>query len=179
MSWATRTKMALASIIFRHRVLNRWAHKQLPKTRMAAGVLLYDEDGRLLIVKPSYRHNWLVPGGIVENNESPWIAAQREVREEIGLEVSKLRLLVIDWRGSDDQYDESLHFIFEGGRLEKRQQSSIRCDGVEIVDYRFAAKEDAENLLDPNLARRIASCWDRHPDRPLIMNHGELDRDTI
>ena len=110
MSWATRTKMALASIIFRHRVLNRWAHKQLPKTRMAAGVLLYDEDGRLLIVKPSYRHNWLVPGGIVENNESPWIAAQREVREEIGLAVSKLRLLVIDWRGSDDQYDEKSAF---------------------------------------------------------------------
>lgn len=179
MSWTTQTKMALASIIFRHRVLNRWAHKQLPKKRSAACILLFDDDGRLLIVKPSYRHHWLVPGGIVENNESPWTAARREAHEETGLVIEQLRLVVIDWKSSDDQYDDSLHYVFDGGRLEKRQQSSIRCDGVEIVEHRFAPKEEALDLLDPDLARRIMQCWDHHLDRPLMMNRGEPDNDTL
>ncbi len=141
MSWTTRTKMALASIIFRHRVLNRWAHKQLPKKRMAATVMLFDEAGRLLLVKPSYRHDWLIPGGIVENNEPPWLAARRETAEEVSLCIDQLRLVAVDWRSTDDHYDDSLHFLFEGGhpvqrsagvdpmRRHRNRRLSIRDEG--------------------------------------------------
>ncbi|MGI9451938.1 MAG: NUDIX domain-containing protein, partial [Geminicoccaceae bacterium] len=90
-SWTARIKMALASVILRHRVLKRWAYKQLPKKRLASAVLLFDHAGRLLLVKPSYRDEWLIPGGLVEKNESPWTAARRETLEEIGVALDQLR----------------------------------------------------------------------------------------
>ncbi len=179
MSWTTRTKVALASIILRHRVLKRWAHKQLPKKRLAAGVLLFDHFDRLLLVKPSYRPDWLVPGGVVEKDESPWTAAKRETLEEVGLTLSQLRFLAMDWRSTDDDYDDSLHFLFDGGRLSQDQQASIACDGIEIVDYKFAGKEEAKSLLDPYLGRRIMPCWRDDLDRPLVLNRGEPDLDTF
>ncbi len=179
MSWTTRIKVGLASIIFRHRVLNRWAHKQLPRKRMAAGVLLFDEAGRLLLVKPSYRNYWLVPGGIVENDEPPWQAARRETLEEVGLELDQLRLVAMDWRSTDDRYDDSLHFLFDGGTLSSGQRASITCDGIEIVDHRFVSRDEARDLLNPHLMRRVLPCWQNDPGRPLIMNRGEPDPGTI
>lgn len=45
-------------------------------------------DGRILLVKPSYRNGWSVPGGLVGRRESPRDAARRELREEVGLDVA-------------------------------------------------------------------------------------------
>lgn len=179
MSFTARTKMALASIILRHRRLNRWVHKHLPKKRMAAAVMLFDDEGRLLLVKPCYRDDWLIPGGIVERNEPPWLAARRESSEEIGLELGRLRLVAMDWRSTDDHYDDSLHFLFCGGTLSSNQQAAITCDGVEIVEHCFATREEARTLLDPHLMRRIVPCWRDGLERPLIMNRGEQDPDTV
>jgi hypothetical protein len=50
---------------------------ELPKKRMAAGVLFRSADRRVLLVEPSYKPNWEIPGGIVEPDESPWAAAAR------------------------------------------------------------------------------------------------------
>jgi 8-oxo-dGTP diphosphatase len=36
---------------------------------MAAGVVLLDDEQRILIAKPTYRPTWLVPGGVVEDQE--------------------------------------------------------------------------------------------------------------
>ncbi|MGI9500694.1 MAG: NUDIX domain-containing protein [Geminicoccaceae bacterium] len=180
MSFSARAKVFLASLIFRQKVLNRWAHKGLPTKRLAAGVLLFDGEGRLLVLKTTYRKGWLVPGGIVERNESPWEGARREVREEIGLELDPLRFAAMDWRSSDDEYDDSLHFIFDGGVLSSDQQAAIRPDGFEIADYRFADRDEAKELLDPHLCRRIMIYLDRDADetRPLVLNRGAPDRQT-
>ena len=177
MSFTARAKVFLASLIFRQKVLNRWAHKRLPSKRLAACVLLFDDDDRLLVVKTTYRRNWLVPGGIVERNESPWQGARREVEEEIGIEVDRLHLAAMDWRSSDDEYDDSLHFVFDGGVLSAAQKAAIRADGIEIADYRFAERDEAEKLLDPHLWRRILPYWDQPAGQgtPLILNRGEPD----
>ena len=60
----------------------------LNRKRMAAGVLFRDHDGRVLLVEPSYKPNWEIPGGAVEADESPWAAASRELIEELGLDRS-------------------------------------------------------------------------------------------
>ncbi|MGI9509821.1 MAG: NUDIX domain-containing protein [Geminicoccaceae bacterium] len=180
MSFSARAKVILASLIFRQRVLNRWAHKRLPTKRLAACVLLFDEDDRLLVLKTTYRKSWLVPGGIVERNESPWEGARREVVEEIGIEIDRLAFAAMDWRSSDDEYDDSLHFVFDGGVLSQDQQAAIRPDGVEIATFRFAARDEAERLLEPHLWRRISPCWGRSASgaRPLVLNRGHGDGRT-
>ncbi len=129
------------------------------------------------MLETTYRKEWLVPGGIVERNESPWEGAKREVREEIGLELERLEFAAMDWRSSDDEYDDSLHFVFDGGVLSADQMNAIRADGVEIAGYRFADRAEAETLLEPHLCKRVMACWDRHADRPrpLILNRGTQD----
>ena len=62
-------------------------YKSLPKKRSGSSVLFLNEKGELLIVKPSYKSGWLPVGGTVDDSESPSVAAQRETREEIGLDL--------------------------------------------------------------------------------------------
>ena len=57
----------------------------LPRKRMGAAVLLSDHDGRVLLVEPTYKDYWEIPGGSVEADESPYTAVVREIREELGL----------------------------------------------------------------------------------------------
>ncbi|MGW1061169.1 NUDIX domain-containing protein [Micromonospora rubida] len=53
----------------------------LPRKRMAAGLLITDADERVLLVEPVYKAEWEIPGGCVEADESPHQAAIRECRE--------------------------------------------------------------------------------------------------
>jgi ADP-ribose pyrophosphatase YjhB (NUDIX family) len=53
----------------------------LPKKRISAGCLFFDDRGRLLVVNPTYKDTWEIPGGVVEENESPREAVIREVVE--------------------------------------------------------------------------------------------------
>ncbi|MFV2083087.1 NUDIX domain-containing protein [Micromonospora sp. LOL_021] len=70
----------------------------LPRKRMGSAVLLRDRDGRILLVEPTYKDYWELPGGVVEADESPYDAAVRELAEELGLAVTPGRLLVVDCR---------------------------------------------------------------------------------
>jgi 8-oxo-dGTP diphosphatase len=46
-------------------------------------VLFRDAAGRVLLVKPTYKNGWEIPGGYVDAGESPRAAAAREVKEEL------------------------------------------------------------------------------------------------
>ncbi|WP_055571018.1 NUDIX hydrolase, partial [Streptomyces prasinopilosus] len=52
---------------------------------VAAGVLLFDERDRVLLVDPTYKPGWEFPGGVVEPGEAPARAGMREVAEETGI----------------------------------------------------------------------------------------------
>lgn len=44
--------------------------ESLPKKRMGVGVLFFSGD-KILILKPTYKDYWLLPGGAIDLNESP------------------------------------------------------------------------------------------------------------
>lgn len=59
---------------------------------MKLGVLVYLEiDGKVLMIhrqkEDEHQHLWLAPGGKVEKNEAPVVAAIREYEEETGLHI--------------------------------------------------------------------------------------------
>lgn len=55
----------------------------LSRKRMAAGVLLRDVQGRVLLVEPPSKPNWKIPGGAVEADESPWAYLRHHDRDHI------------------------------------------------------------------------------------------------
>ncbi len=57
--------------------------RELPKKRVGSGVAIVDQEMRVLLVEPTYKETWEVPGGMVELDESPREAARRECFEEL------------------------------------------------------------------------------------------------
>ena len=53
-------------------------------------LVLVEEGERLLLIRPSYRRAWGLPGGLLRRREEPAVGAAREVREELGVRVEVL-----------------------------------------------------------------------------------------
>ena len=119
--------------------------------RVAAGVLFRDEADRILLVKPTYKDGWDIPGGYVEPGESPKQAAVREVEEELGLTQPIGRLLVVDWAPHPAEGDKLL-FIFDGGELGEDVRNLVieekEIDRVEFVDLAAAADRMPSRLIE-------------------------------
>ena len=77
---------------------------------MAAGALIFNEKEELIIVEPSYKSDWEIPGGGIEKNESPQEALIREIKEELGVDLDAAQLLLIHYQ--KQEHDDVLFFIF-------------------------------------------------------------------
>jgi 8-oxo-dGTP diphosphatase len=135
--------------------------ESLPKKRMAAGCLFFDQQGQILLVKPAYKPGWEIPGGITELNESPKQCCQREVREELGLIRPIGELLVIDYNPPTGERTESLMFIFNGGILSAQDIESIHVREAEISTYRFFNAERLPPEMTITLRRRVLAAFER------------------
>jgi 8-oxo-dGTP pyrophosphatase MutT (NUDIX family) len=129
----------------------------LPRKRMGAGVLLSDEAGRVLLVEPTYKAYWEVPGGAVEADESPYTAVVRELKEELGLPVQPGRLLVTDWVPPRPERTEGLMMVFDGGVLTAEQTAEIRLPADELRSWAWCTEQEAGARLSELLARRVAA----------------------
>lgn len=129
--------------------------RSLPKKRMSAGALFFDEAGRLLIVEPAYKSNWEIPGGVVELNESPRQACMREVQEELGLARPLSTLLCVDYLPESEQKTEAIVFVFLGGTLGSDEIQSIQLPPEELRSFAFLDLEEACNRFNSRLARRV------------------------
>jgi len=131
----------------------------LPTKHVAAGWLFRDTAGRVLLVEPAYKDNWERPGGGVESNESPRTAAQRELREELGLDRQPGSLLCVDWRPAvGGTRGDALRFVFDGGLIDEDTAASVVLDPSELLSWKFVDAEDLEAYLIPTMARRIRAC---------------------
>jgi 8-oxo-dGTP pyrophosphatase MutT (NUDIX family) len=129
----------------------------LPRKRMAATVLYFDDDGRVLIVEPTYTDHWELPGGAVEADESPHAAACREVREELGVALPVGRLLAVDWVPPQRGRTESVVIVFDGGVLSAGEIGALRVPPEELRSLAWHPVAEAAGLLSPLLARRLAA----------------------
>jgi 8-oxo-dGTP diphosphatase len=130
-------------------------HRSLPAKRMGAGAVIRNESGGILIVKPVYKPGWELPGGAVEDGESPRAACEREIAEELQLSVRAGELLCVDYNSSTGDYLESLMFLFHVEPLDERTVASIRLDPAELSEFRFVSIEEAIVLLHQRVARRL------------------------
>jgi 8-oxo-dGTP diphosphatase len=122
---------------------------------LASGCILRDHSDRILLVKPTYKPGWEIPGGMVEANESPMQACLREAREEIGLEVNLGRLLCVDYVGVEIAPLERLMFVFDAGIISDLEIARIVLPPDELSEFRFATLAESQELLPERLALRV------------------------
>jgi ADP-ribose pyrophosphatase YjhB (NUDIX family) len=125
------------------------------RKRTAADVLIRDESGRILLVDPTYKDGWDLPGGMAEANEAPRAAARRELREELDLTLEIGRPLAIEWVGPHGPWDDQIVFIFDGGVLDARAIATLHVADSELGDWQFVELLNAANRLRPALWRRL------------------------
>ena len=123
---------------------------------VASGVLLFDEQDRVLLVDPTYKAGWEFPGGVVEPGEAPARAGMREVAEETGIHLDDVpRLLVVDWEAPAPPAFGGLRLLFDGGRLDAAEAARLLLPGPELRDWRFATEQEAADLLPPVRYERL------------------------
>jgi 8-oxo-dGTP diphosphatase len=130
-------------------------YAQLPKKRMAAGILISDSMGRVLVVRPTYKPTWEIPGGVVEVDESPGDCIARELVEELGITHPVGRLLCIDWVAAEGPKTEGLMLIHDGGLIDDQGLATIRLPASELSEYRLADLDGLSGLVSDRMARRL------------------------
>jgi 8-oxo-dGTP pyrophosphatase MutT (NUDIX family) len=128
----------------------------LPMIPVSAGALIFDSARRLLILKPTYKTGWTIPGGIMEaDGETPWEACRREVREECGIDVRAGRLACTDFRPARPGRPGGIRYLFDCGRADDAALAAITLQPEEISEYRLASLDTALTLLRPAIRRRV------------------------
>jgi 8-oxo-dGTP pyrophosphatase MutT (NUDIX family) len=128
----------------------------VPAIPVSAGALIFDRSGRLLIVKPTYKSGWTIPGGVMEaGGETPWQACQREAREECGIELRHGRLACVDFRRPRPGSPGGIRFLFDCGSFEDSCLAAITVQAEEISEHRLAALPEALALLRRPIRRRV------------------------
>jgi 8-oxo-dGTP diphosphatase len=134
----------------------------VPRIPASAGALIFDRRGRLLILKPTYKKGWTLPGGQIDaDGESPWDACRRETHEECGLEVHSGRLVGIDFLTPRRKRPGGLRFLFDCGVFDGPALSTLRLQVSEIEAHRFAEVDEALRVLSGPLRRRVKRCVGR------------------
>lgn len=130
----------------------------LTRVRAAAGAVVLDEHGAVLVVKPVYKTVNELPGGVVELDESPRQTCERELKEELGFVPPLGEVLCIDWVPPAPPWDGGLMFLFDGGVLSPAQIADIRLPEGELASFSFVPVDQLETVLIPRLARRVLAC---------------------
>lgn len=142
-----------------------------PRRRMAATVLFTDPSGRVLIVKPTYKPGWELPGGAVERDESPAAAARRETHEELGLNITPGSPLAIDHVARTARRTEGLVVVFDGGTLPT--ENPITLPPAELEAHAFVHPDQLADHLPALQARRAhAALLARHHQQTVYLEDG-------
>lgn len=125
-----------------------------------------------MVLEPSYKSNWLVPGGVVEKTESPYEAAVRECKEEIGLPIEITAFLCADYKRGNEGIGDAVHFLFQG-KLSKG--SEIRLDEKEIKQFYWMKPNEALAKFDHHLATRVSvGLRSIEEQRPFYCEEGQI-----
>ena len=113
---------------------------------LAAAVVVRDADGRVLLVRHSYgKERWSLPGGAVDEGESPAEAAVREAREEAGVEVELDHLIGVYYLRSRK---DGVRFMFSA-RIVSGEPSA--ADAEEIAEFGWFDPDDLPEPTTPTM----------------------------
>ena len=134
---------------------NRIWRAQQPQKMIVVKVVIKSDQGNILLAKPNYKKSWQLPGGGVDDGESPEEATIREVREELSLNLNPDSLRLTDTIYKQDE--ELLFLIYEANEAIP-EDTQLRVEEGEITDFQFANVND----VAPLLSDYYADFWKKH-----------------
>jgi ADP-ribose pyrophosphatase YjhB (NUDIX family) len=129
-----------------------------PRRLIGAGALFRDRAGRVLLVNPTYKPPWEIPGGVVEEGESPRVCCARELEEELGWTGELGRLLVVDWLPNLLERGDRILFVFDGGVVDDADAflASVTLPPDELSEARFVDLDtEGGDYLGAGMVRRV------------------------
>jgi nucleoside triphosphatase len=126
------------------------------------GALIVNNEGKILLAKS---HKWFdkytLPGGHIEVGENMIDAVKREVKEEVGLNVEVVEMLLVQEAIFAPEFHKRKHFIFIDFYC-KSEDQQVKLDQDEIQDYIWVYPGAAYNLKLDSFTRKTI---DRYLER--------------
>lgn len=128
-----------------------------PLIMTSAGVLIFDEDNKLILQRRSDNKMWGIPGGSMEPGETFEEVAIREAHEEINLKVKNLKLFDVfsgeqchyTYPNGDEIYNASVIYICN------EYEGEVKGDSVETIDVQSFSKNELPPMDKINPPDRI------------------------
>ena len=98
-----------------------------------------------MVRSSKWNDKFTVPGGHIELGERAEDAIKREVREETGLDVEPVKLLLVQQAIYPRDYHKHDHFVFMDYICVARS-SEVKLDGRELQEFVWVEPEDALDL---------------------------------
>lgn len=127
----------------------------LPTKRVIGHAILRNTAGEVLLTETVYKEDWELPGGVVERGETPRLGAEREVLEEIGLQIGFGQPALVDWMPPYLGWDDAVEYIFDGGTLADDVAAAAVASDAEIRALHWVPRSELRDRVTELSARRI------------------------
>jgi 8-oxo-dGTP diphosphatase len=146
--------------------------------RQIVGAMVISSDDKVLLglhdpdKGTSYAGYWVVPGGGIDEGETPKQAICREMMEEAGLDIAQYPIEQLDFVDRTDEREKTLH---DGERVKAKMsflEFRVRIDkpadqipviaGEEFKQLEWVPIDDIPKIKLPPLTQelfKLAGCW--------------------